>query len=138
MNSTIQSGAESVARLALARDVSAYATPTSREAPSSQAAHPATDLVASAATKAATAAPKPPVVTAEVASQVARQINEFLKLSSAANVEVSVDTDSGAVVMRVVDNETHEVLRQIPSEEMLAISKSIDQMTGLLLRQKAG
>jgi flagellar protein FlaG len=37
----------------------------------------------------------------------------------------------------VVDAVTHEVVRQIPGEEILAIARAIDRMQGLLLKQKA-
>ena len=114
--------------------------PLSRE-PSFPGAVAARDPVQPHGAAPAVASP-PPVFSTDAADQVARQINDFLRLSSAANVQVSVDHESGEVVMRVVDSETHEVLRQIPSAEMLAISqsigKSIDQMKGLLLRQTAG
>jgi flagellar protein FlaG len=87
-------------------------------------------------------APKPAVQTtepppsAEAIRQAARQINEFLK-SSAAAIEFSVDSQSDKVIVRIVDPQTKEVIRQLPSEEMIAISKSIDRMTSLLLHQKA-
>lgn len=68
--------------------------------------------------------------------QIARRVGEALKTSS-ANLEFKVDDDSGKVVVRVVDSQTNELIRQIPSEEMLSISRALDQMQGLLLRQKA-
>ncbi|MBL8491536.1 MAG: flagellar protein FlaG, partial [Rhodocyclaceae bacterium] len=40
-------------------------------------------------------------------------------------------------VVKVVDGQTGKMIRQIPSEELLAIAESIDRMQGLLLRQKA-
>ena len=62
--------------------------------------------------------------------------NEFVKPINSA-VEFSVDKDSGQMVVKVMDISTKEVIRQIPSEEMLAISKALDQIQGLLIRQKA-
>ena len=94
-----------------------------------------------------TAAPQPPAqkpvqapaqapMSSEAVKQVARQINEFLK-SSSSNLQFSVDADSSKVVVRIVDAQTNEVIRQIPSEEMLAMSQAMDQMTGLLIKDKA-
>jgi len=40
-------------------------------------------------------------------------------------------------VVKVVDLETKEVIRQIPSPEVLEIAKAVDQLQGLLIRQKA-
>jgi flagellar protein FlaG len=39
--------------------------------------------------------------------------------------------------VRVVDTETKQLIRQVPTEEMVAISHALDRMTGLLLAQKA-
>lgn len=62
--------------------------------------------------------------------------NEFIKPINSA-VQFSLDSDSGKTVVRVMDISTEEVIRQIPSEEMLAIAKALDQIQGLLIRQKA-
>lgn len=55
----------------------------------------------------------------------------------ARNLQFSVDDDTGKTVVRIIDSTTNEVIRQMPSEEMLAISRSIDKLQGLLLRQEA-
>lgn len=55
----------------------------------------------------------------------------------AQDLEFSVDEDTGANIVRIIDRETHQVIRQIPSEEMLAIAKRLDELQGLLFRQKA-
>jgi len=90
--------------------------------------------------QAATPAPQHPIaaptMSLEATKQIARQINEFLK-SSDSNVQFAIDSESSKVVVRVVDSQTREVIRQIPSEELLAISRSLDQLTGLLIHQKA-
>lgn len=52
-------------------------------------------------------------------------------------LEFSVDPGSRKVVVRVVDSETRQVIRQFPSEEILSIARSIDRMQGLLLNRKA-
>ena len=48
----------------------------------------------------------------------------------------SIDDDSGRTVVKVVDSSTDEVIRQIPSKELLAISKALDKLQGLLLKQE--
>lgn len=57
--------------------------------------------------------------------------------SSSANLQFSVDKDTGETVIRVIDGGTKEVIRQIPSEEVLQLAKSLDRLSGLLLKQKA-
>jgi flagellar protein FlaG len=55
----------------------------------------------------------------------------------AQDLRFTIDKETGKTVVRIIDSTTDEVIRQIPSEEVLAISKAIDRMQGLLLKQKA-
>ena len=75
-------------------------------------------------------------MSAEALRQVAQEVNDFLK-SSQSNLQFVVDDESKKVVVRIVDSETKQVIRQMPSEEMLAISHSLDKLAGLLIQQKA-
>lgn len=68
-----------------------------------------------------------------------KEINQALQQSN-RNLQISVDSDTKRPVVRLVDTETGELIRQIPSEETLAISRSIDefqQQQGLLFSEKA-
>lgn len=52
--------------------------------------------------------------------------------------EFSMDTDTKKTVVKVMDRQTGELVRQIPSEETVAIARSIDRFQrSLLLNQKA-
>lgn len=55
----------------------------------------------------------------------------------ARNLQFSVDDDTGHTVVKVVDSSTNEVIRQIPSEEILSIAKALDKLKGLLIKQEA-
>lgn len=55
----------------------------------------------------------------------------------ANNLQFSVDGDTGQTVVRVVDVITKEVIRQIPSEEFLALSKNLEKLQGLFLKAQA-
>ncbi len=62
----------------------------------------------------------------------------------AQSLQFSLDKDSGKTVVKVMDTDTNEVIRQIPSEEVLAISKAgrqaqgfADQAAGLSARRLA-
>lgn len=60
----------------------------------------------------------------------------------ARNLQFSIDEDTGRTIVRIVDTSTKEVIRQIPSEEVLAIAKALDQTdgdtsSGVFLKQKA-
>jgi flagellar protein FlaG len=48
------------------------------------------------------------------------------------DLQFTVDEDSGRTVVKVVDSETGDLIRQIPSAEILAISKAISENMGRL------
>ena len=72
---------------------------------------------------------------ASVAQAVAT-INKKLEQTS-QDVRFSTDESSGKLIVKLVDTKTDTVIRQIPSEEALAISHSIERLQGLLVKQKA-
>jgi flagellar protein FlaG len=79
----------------------------------------------------------PPVrLTAAQVEQVVQEVRQVVE-PVARNLQFSVDQGSGRTVVKVVDAATDEVIRQIPSEELLAISRALDKLQGLLLHQKA-
>ena len=47
-------------------------------------------------------------------------------------VSFAVDERTGRVICRIMDQETGEVLRQVPPEEMLALAARLDEMIGLI------
>lgn len=71
----------------------------------------------------------------EVKSSV-KALNELTR-SMNSSLSFSIDKDTGQTVVKVVDSSTDEVIKQIPSEEILAISKAIDQLKGVFIKQKA-
>jgi flagellar protein FlaG len=68
--------------------------------------------------------------------QAVEATNAALK-KVANNLEFELDAGTGKTVVRVVDAGTGQVIRQMPSEEMLAIARTLDHLQGLLIRQKA-
>lgn len=62
--------------------------------------------------------------------------NDFIQPFN-GSLQFSIDKDTGTTVVKVIDTKTNEVIKQFPSEEMLAIAKSLDQLKGVLVRQKA-
>ena len=60
------------------------------------------------------------------------------KMQSMSNSELhfAIDDETGISTVKIVDKETGEVIRQIPSREMVEIAKSIDEMRGTLIRQR--
>ena len=70
----------------------------------------------------------------ELVSAVAH-LNRYIA-SAVSSIEFSVDEDSGKTVVKVIDSETRKVLRQIPNAEALSLSKSLDRVEGLIIKQK--
>jgi flagellar protein FlaG len=68
--------------------------------------------------------------------QAAQRIEKFVQPIS-SDLQFSVDEASGSQVVRVIDRATQQVIRQMPSEEMLAIASALDRLQGLLVRQQA-
>ena len=84
----------------------------------------------------AAAAPLQAVPSQEQVQQAVREVQKVVQ-SKASNLEFSIDHESGKTVVKLLDSQTGDVIRQIPSEEMLAISHSLDKMQGLLFKQQA-
>ena len=47
------------------------------------------------------------------------------------------DARTGETVVRVVDTETNEVVRQIPSEDAIAIARALDVLQGIFVATRA-
>ena len=73
----------------------------------------------------------------------AKDVQEAAKLleryvqPKANALQFSVDSSTGSTVVRVVDSSTGDLVRQIPSEEVIRIAESIDQFQGLMGKIKA-
>ncbi|MCU6435378.1 flagellar protein FlaG [Undibacterium sp. Jales W-56] len=72
-------------------------------------------------------------------AQLTKAIQDINKTVQAISqgVEFTLDDDNKRIVVKVVDQQTKQVLRQIPTEEALEISKSLDKLQGLLIHQQA-
>lgn len=52
-------------------------------------------------------------------------------------VEFEMDEEADRIVVKVIDKATQKVIRQMPNEEVLAFSKTLDKLQGLVIRQTA-
>ena len=59
------------------------------------------------------------------------QLNDLVK-SVQRDLQFSIDDFSGRTVITVLDSKTAEIIRQIPSDEVLALAKNIESMKGVL------
>jgi len=60
------------------------------------------------------------------------QLNDFVQ-SVQRNLEFEVDDDSGRTIVRVIDQQTDEVVRQIPDEMALRLAENLRQDEPLVL-----
>lgn len=67
---------------------------------------------------------------------IAKQVQQALTTAD-TGLQFSVDNSTGKTVVKVVHEESGEVIRQIPNEEVMAISRNIGKMQGLLFEKKA-
>jgi len=78
--------------------------------------------------------------TLEQAEKVVEQLNNHAQ-SVNRDLQFSVDDDSGKTVIKVVNSNTAELVRQIPSEEVLRLSQtirdSVEQTTGVIVHTSA-
>ncbi len=85
-----------------------------------------TDVANLPASGGETLPPKGKELPAQVAdsAEISKAVTEINKIVQSIQRDLSfnLDEDSGQTVIRVVDSETGELIRQIPSEEALAIA----------------
>ena len=109
----------------------AVATPHTDAAPAAAAA---AGVSAQATAGSAGPAPSQPS-NAQIQEAVKNLRNAVAPM--AQNLQFSVDNDTHQTVITVVDSSTKEVIRQIPSEEVLALAKGLDQLQGMLIKRQA-
>lgn len=76
------------------------------------------------------------VPEAEDVSKAVDNLNQQLA-KTGQNLTFTLDQDSETVVVKIIERDTQKVIRQIPSEDALALSKSMENMRGLLLNSIA-
>jgi flagellar protein FlaG len=111
---------------------------SSAQASGQQAAVPSSAQgVADAAHAAVAVKPGQAARDNEQVKQVMEEVKQAVEARAPNSLSFSIDDSSGKVIVKVTDAATGEIVRQIPSEEMLEIARSIDKMQGLLLKEKA-
>lgn len=68
--------------------------------------------------------------------EVAQKLQDFVGALN-VSLQFSVDEESGRDVIKVMDKDSGEVVRQFPSEEVLEVIKSLGQATGVLFNETA-
>lgn len=74
--------------------------------------------------------------TRAVIEKAAQELESFVH-SMGRSINISVDGNTGYHVVTVTNPETGEVIRQMPSPELLKIAQSLPKYDGLFLNRKA-
>ncbi len=69
-------------------------------------------------------------------SDAIQRLADFVS-GAQTGITFTVDQASGEQVVRVMDKQSNEVIRQIPSEEAIQIAQALDKLQGLLVKDKA-
>ena len=81
--------------------------------------------------------PPPEQTSREQIQKTVEAMRKSLSETSSSNLKFSIDDETGQTIVRVTDMKTGELIRQIPSEELVELAKTLDRMQGKLLRQQA-
>lgn len=65
------------------------------------------------------------------------ELNDFVQ-NIRRNLEFSIDDESGRIVIKVIDSESKEIIRQIPPEEAVQLAQALEgTRDGTILNAKA-
>lgn len=77
-----------------------------------------------------------PPVSRDQLEGVIEQLNELMR-DSQRSLSFRVDDDLDKLVVSVVNPETDEIIRQMPSEESLKFAKSLEGVMGIIFNERA-
>lgn len=72
----------------------------------------------------------------EAVAKALEEINRRMDKISNSSIRFETDSESGDIIVRIVDRETEEVIRQIPPEEMIRITESLPELKGMLVNSQ--
>ena len=68
--------------------------------------------------------------------EMAADVQKNLNIMHNIDLRFSVHKASGQIMVTVIDETTGEVIREIPSSELLNLAAKLDEMVGILFDQK--
>lgn len=83
----------------------------------------------------------PPETTAQPThaelKQAVETANRALQAKVNSELQFAMEPETGISVIKLIERESGKAIMQFPSEEILQIAKSIDRLTGSLIRRVA-
>ena len=74
-------------------------------------------------------------LTTEQFKAIAQDINRQIARVN-GKFSVTVDDTTGRMVTRILDSQTGEIVKQIPPQQLLEVSVSVEQIIGLLINNQ--
>lgn len=68
--------------------------------------------------------------------EAVKHLESFVSIAR-ADISFSIDEASGVQVVKVMDRQSKEIIRQFPSEEAIRIAQALDQLQGIFVKDKA-
>jgi flagellar protein FlaG len=107
-------------------------TPDSRGRPAAGAGLPGGNLAApSGETLPVSSPPPPPPPPVVDVERAVERLNQLMT-SHQCSLRFEIDASSGRTVITVINDATKEVIRQIPSPELLQIARNLDDLGSLV------
>jgi flagellar protein FlaG len=72
----------------------------------------------------------------EDVEHAAARVKEVLR-GTTSRLEIEIDHDLHKAVIKIFSGESGEIIRQIPSQELLDLAKHLDEPKGLLVHERA-
>lgn len=79
---------------------------------------------------------KEPRPDQETLDEVVSDMNNLVR-ELHRELQFSIDDESGETVIKVIDSETDEVVRQIPSEEVVRMRRHLQEAAGVIFQDSA-
>jgi flagellar protein FlaG len=74
-------------------------------------------------------------LSTEEIEQIVSELNNFIQIFN-TKIAFEIDKETKKTVLKIIDAQSNEIIRQIPPEELLAISKRISELLGLIINAR--
>ena len=83
----------------------------------------------------ANATPESAAADRKAIEDTVAKIREYIGPAN-SSLKIEIDPDTDGVVVKVLDDQSGELIRQIPSQEMIEIAKRLDAMQGIFVTKR--
>jgi flagellar protein FlaG len=77
-----------------------------------------------------------PAPTREQVEEAAARVKDVLR-GTTSRLEIEIDSNLHIVVVKILNGESGEIIRQIPAQELLDLAKHLEEPKGLLVQERA-